>query len=105
MKFVETSVFTRRITAMLDDEEYRQLQSALSSRPRRGAVIKNSSGLRKIRWGRDSVGRRGGLRVIYYFDERTETFFMLFAYAKNDQENLTDAQLKVLRRVVDEELR
>ena len=43
--------------------------------------------------------------MIYYFDERTETFFMLFAYAKNDQESLTDAQLKVLRRVVDEELR
>jgi len=41
--------------------------------------------------------QRGGIRVIYYWDEASETFYMLFAYAKNEQEDLTAQQLRVLK--------
>ncbi len=78
MRFIETPVFTRALVAQLDDEEYRSLQMALLQRPAFGAVIRGSGGLRKLRWSLPGQGKRGGLRVIYYWDEPTETFYMLY---------------------------
>ena len=49
------------------------------------------------------TGKRGGCRIIYYWDELTETFYMLYAYRKNKQEDLTADQLKTLTRLVREE--
>ncbi len=103
MRFIETPIFTRAIMALLDDEAYRLLQLALLQRPERGAMIQRSGGLRKIRWPLPGQGKRGGLRVIYFWDEASETFYMLLAYPKNEQEDLTTQQLRVLRRLVREE--
>jgi len=97
MRFIETAVFTRTIVALLDDEEYRSVQLALFHRPESGALIPKSGGLRKLRWPLPGRGKRGGLRVIYFWDEASETFYMLFAYAKNEQEDLTAQQLRVLK--------
>jgi hypothetical protein len=105
MRFIETPIFTRAIVALLDDQEYQSLQLALLQRPRRGAVIRGSGGLRKVRWPLPRQGKRGGLRVIYFWDEASETFYMLFAYPKNEQEDLTAQQLRVLSRLVREEFR
>ena len=62
MRFVETTVFTRQIQSLLTGDEYRALQSALVLRPEQGPVIRNSGGLRKIRWGSRGSGKRGGIR-------------------------------------------
>ena len=59
--------------------------------------------LRKSRWPLPGRGKRGGLRVIYFWDESSETFFMLYAYPKNEQEDLTAQQLRTLARLVREE--
>ena len=66
-------------------------------------LIRRSGGLRKVRWSLPGRGKRGGLRVIYFWDEPSETFYMLYAYPKNEQEDLTAQQLRVLRRLVSEE--
>jgi hypothetical protein len=89
--------------ALLDVEAYRLLQLALLQRPARGAVIRRSGGLRKVRWALPGQGKRGGVRVIYFWDEASETFYMLYAYPKNGQEDLTAQQLLVLSRLVREE--
>lgn len=60
MLFVETPVFTSLISKALDDDQYRALQAALLLRPEQGLVIKGSGGLRKIRWGQERRGKRGG---------------------------------------------
>lgn len=86
MRSIETPVFTRAITALLDDEGYRLLQLTLVQRPESGAVIPCSGGLRKLRWPMPGQGKRGGLRIIYFWDEGSETLYMLFAYPKNEQE-------------------
>jgi mRNA-degrading endonuclease RelE of RelBE toxin-antitoxin system len=104
MHFLETTVFARRAKALLSEEEYRSLQVALLLRPEQGNLIKGSGGLRKIRWGSRERGRRGGLRVIYHWDKAGERFFMLFIYRKSETGDLTPVQVKVLRRVVEEEL-
>jgi len=103
MRFIETPVFTRALETLLDDEEYQSLQVALLLRPESGAVIPRGAGLRKIRWSLKGKGKRGGCRIIYYWDEPTETFYMLYIYRKSDQEDLTAKQLMVLNQVVRDE--
>jgi len=105
MRFVETPVFTRTVTSLLDEEQYRALQLALALRPEQGDLIRDSGGLRKLRWGLAGRGKRGGARVIYYWDTPTETFYMLYAYTKQEQGDLTPRQVKVLRRLVREEFK
>ena len=105
MRFVETSIFTAQIKEHLQDDEYRALQSALLLRPEQGALIKNSGGLRKIRWGAKGTGKRGGNRIIYYWDPEVATFYMLFVYPKTMQADLTPQQLRTLRRIVREEFK
>jgi hypothetical protein len=67
MEFIETSIFTRQVMALLSDEEYSKLQTALSAHPDVGAIIPHSGGLRKVRWSMIGRGKRGGVRAIYYW--------------------------------------
>jgi hypothetical protein len=101
MVFIETSIFTREIQRLLPDESYRMLQSVLMLRPDAGSVIRGTGGLRKIRWNLPGSGKRGALRVIYFWSP-PDTIFMLFPYRKTDQEDLTPEQLKLLRKIVKE---
>jgi hypothetical protein len=101
MVFIETSIFTREIQRLLPDESYRMLQSVLMLRPDSGGVIRGSGGLRKIRWNLPGSGKRGALRVIYFWSP-PDTIFMLFPYRKTDQEDPTSEQLKLLRKMVKE---
>ena len=101
MIFVETSVFTREIKELLPDEEYRVLQTALMVRPDAGDIIRGGGGLRKVRWNLPGRGKRGALRVIYYWDP-PDTIYMLLPYQKTDQDDLTPEQLKFLRAMVKE---
>jgi len=101
MVFIETSIFTREIQRFLPDESYRMLQSVLMLRPDAGSVIRGSGGLRKIRWGLPGSGKRGALRIIYFWSP-PDTIFMLFPYRKTDQEDLTREQLKLVREMVKE---
>jgi hypothetical protein len=101
--FLETPVFTRQIKGLVDDEEYRLLQARLIANPDAGDLIPRSGGLRKIRMGVAGRGKRGGARVIYYWVTATSQIYMLLAYAKNVQENLTEEQLRVMRDLVKQE--
>lgn len=105
MRFVETHVFTELLRKGLDDDDYRALQIALLLRPEQGSVIRGSGGLRKIRWGAGGRGKRGGFRVIYYWDKASETLYMLFLYRKSEQGDLSPAQVRTLARLVREEFR
>jgi mRNA-degrading endonuclease RelE of RelBE toxin-antitoxin system len=102
MEFIETSIFTRQVIELLDDESYLALQIELISRPNAGAVIRGSGGLRKIRWSGSGRGKRGGVRVIYYWITADDQIFMIFMYPKNVRDDLTPAQLRTLRKLVEE---
>lgn len=86
---------------LLSEESYRKLQSTLMLRPEAGAVIRGSGGLRKIRWNLPGSGKRGSLRIIYFWNP-PDTIFMLFPYRKTEQDDLTQDQLKLLRKMVKE---
>src|SRR5947209_2238725 len=95
--FVETTVFYRRVQQFLDDDEYADLQLFLAARPDAGSIIKGSGGMRKLRWAGSGRGKRGGLRVIYYWWVARDRISMLFVYPKNEMDDLTADQLKQLK--------
>jgi hypothetical protein len=103
MEIIETSIFTKAISRLLPDDDYRHLQHYLICRPDAGALITGGGGLRKLRWHIPGHGKRGGICTIYYWDHQ-DSIFMLMCYQKNEQENLTPKQLVTLRTYVKEHL-
>ena len=105
MHFIETTAFTRRIVQEISDDEYRKLQEELLARPTAGDLIRESGGLRKLRWAEPYRGKRGGLRIIYYWHAGRRLFLMLYVYPKNEQGNLVAEQRRALARIVREEFK
>ncbi len=103
MVIVETHVFTKQVVNLLTDEEYVELQVALIMRPEAGRVIPGSGGLRKVRWQAKGHGKRGGIRVIYYWAVSRSRILLLYMYAKGEQDDLSPDQLKALRQLVEAE--
>ncbi len=102
MIFIETPIFTREVEALLPDDSYRKLQQAIVVRPEAGSLIPGSGGLRKLRWNLPQAGKRGSLWIIYYWDTPSDTVYMLLAYKKTKQEDLTQEQVKILSRLIKE---
>lgn len=80
------------------------LQLFLTQHPDAGVVMPSCGGLRKIRWRATGRGKRGGARVIYYWIKAENQLLMLFIYAKNELDNLSEEQKRQLRRLVENEL-
>ena len=89
----------------LEDDEYKSLQIALLLRPEQGSIIPASGGLRKVRWARKGMGKRGGIRLIYYWDKKTESFYMSLIYSKSKKDDLSQDQLRILNQLIKEELK
>ncbi|MCW5557873.1 MAG: type II toxin-antitoxin system RelE/ParE family toxin [Verrucomicrobiae bacterium] len=101
MVFVETSTFTKRVLRLMDDARYAALQAYLASHPDAGDLIRGSGGIRKIRWAGSGRGKRGGLRVIYYWWVARDRISMLLVYPKNEQDDLNADQVKQLRKALE----
>jgi hypothetical protein len=100
MEFVETPLFTRLITALLNDEEYRALQNTLLLNPDAGDVIKNGGGIRKLRHALAGKGKSGGIRTIYYWAKSKDQIYMLLAYPKSKKDTLSEQETSILRNLV-----
>lgn len=103
MLFVETPLFTRQIADAMDAEEYRAFQTMLAERPDAGALLRRGGGLRKVRWAVGGRGKSAGVRVIYYWATAAGRIHLVYVYPKNVQADLTDAQLRVLRTIIEDE--
>ena len=103
MEFIETRIFTQAIVGLITEEELARLQLALFMKPDAGKLIPGTGGLRKLRWVSGSKGKRGGVRVIYYWYVPREQIYLLLAYKKSAQDDLTKNQLKILAKLVKEE--
>ena len=103
MIFVELPVFTRVAAGLFDDDALQGIQEILLTDPEAGDVIPGGGGLRKLRVPLPGRGKRGGARVIYYWWARREHCYLVYAYAKNDQSDLTREQLKQLARIMKQE--
>ena len=105
--FKELPAFHKNRAAYLTDEEYRQFQISLMAMPTAGQVIKGAGGLRKIRVGdsRRNKGKRGGLRVIYYWYLDISQFWLFAIYDKDEMTDLTKDQKAALKTKLEIEVR
>lgn len=94
--FVESSAFDVVRPIYMDEEEYSELQQFMMQNPESGQVVPGSGGVRKLRWRRPGMGKRGGLRVIYYVRFEPDEFWMLSVYAKAKLDNIPGHVLKKL---------
>ncbi len=99
MEFIETSIFTKLIYTYLSDDEYLGLQVFLLKYPEVGKVVPGSGGVRKLRWAMAGRGKRGGVRVIYYFKKREGEVWMLTIYGKSEVDNIP---AHILRKIAEE---
>ncbi len=102
MEFIETSVFSKSAHGLLEEDDLTDLQSVLMLRPEAGTIIPGPAGCRKLRWALPGRGKSGGARVIYYWLRSDHQIYLLLAYAKNRQENLTPEQARLLRHIVED---
>ena len=102
MEFIETPTFTRMLTELLDDDEYRLLQAELAEDPERGDLIKGGGGIRKLRFALPGRGKSGGVRAIYYWLKDHHQIYMLVIYPKSKKDDLTDKETAMLREFVKE---
>ncbi len=83
----------------MDEAERAELVQYLARNPTAGDVIPGSGGVRKIRWGLEGRGKRGGARVIYYFHDMEMPLYLFSAYAKNEREDLDQSEIKAYRKM------
>jgi hypothetical protein len=104
--FIELPAFIRLRADYLDDEGLRALQNALMENPEAGDVIEGTGGLRKVRHAdpRRGKGKRGGLRVIYYWWNGRRQFWLFTLYDKDEMDDLSAKEKKVLKDMLKREL-
>ena len=102
VEFIETPTFTRLVTQLLTDDEYRGMQNVLVEDPERGEIIKGGGGIRKLRHAVQGRGKSGGVRVIYYWVKDDHQIYMLVVYPKSKKDTLTDQEVAILRELVKE---
>jgi len=107
MEFVEAPAFTRHVSRYLDQDEYQEFQSELAHNPECGDVMPGTGGFRKLRWPdpRRGKGRRGGLRIIYYYFIGDHQIWLMTLYGKDEAADLTAAEKKALRAAIGDELK
>lgn len=99
MIFVETPIFTEDCKMLLTDESYLYLQQFLATNPVAGDVIQGTGGLRKVRWLVKGEGKRGGVRIIYYYKISDSQIRMLLIYRKGVKDDLSVAEKRALRQL------
>jgi mRNA-degrading endonuclease RelE of RelBE toxin-antitoxin system len=104
--FVELPAFAKYRPEYLDDEGFRDLQNSLMANPEAGDVIEGTGGLRKIRQPdpRRGKGKRGGLRVIYYWWDGKRQFWLFTLYDKDELDDLSAKEKKALKDMLKREL-
>lgn len=102
--FVESRIFTARLSDYLDDEAFERLQGELLINPDKGDVIPGCGGLRKLRFAdpKRGKGKRGGVRVIYLHIPSAERIDLLAIYGKDEKDDLTADEKKILRAMADQ---
>ncbi|WP_312933522.1 transcriptional regulator [Pseudomonas sp.] len=97
---IETEIFKRHSDAIWRDEERHEFITWLALNPMAGDVIPGCAGLRKVRWSRGGMGKRGGTRVIYYNALSEGLIWLLIVYIKAKFDNLPAAFLNQLKEEI-----
>ena len=98
---IETPVFQRMVAEVLDEYECLLLIQWIAGNPQAGDVIPGAGGLRKLRWQRSGMGKRGGARVIYFVRNAQGQVVLVAIYAKAKFDNMPLSVLKTWKEAFD----
>jgi len=99
---VEVDPFPSKADLVWNEDERLEFITYIAFNPMAGDVIPGSGGIRKVRWGHQGKGKRGGVRVIYYFQNSTHPLFLLTVYAKSRKDDLSPDELRTMKKLVAE---
>ena len=95
-----TSVYEKRVAKMLRADERDAMETHIAENPEMHPVVPGTGGVRKARWGRQGMGKRGGVRVIYFYRSAAGVVYLLDVYAKAVKEDLTPADKQQPKQMV-----
>jgi hypothetical protein len=99
---IETPVFLRYAAKVWNDSECEDFVTWLAEHPDAGDVIAATGGLRKVRWSRPGIGKRGGVRVIYMWRNAQSELVLLTVYAKAEHDTLSNSFLRSLAQLYED---
>ena len=102
LTIIETPLFTKLWSDYWTEDERGEFVTWLATQPEVGEVIPKSGGVRKVRWKRKGMGKRGGVRVVYYNRLENGSIWLLLIYAKSNQENIPAHILKQIKEEIDQ---
>lgn len=94
---VESTIFHSHSKDIWTESERDEFINFIAANPLSGDEIKGTGGIRKVRWAKRGTGKRGGVRVIYYYHDCDIPIFLLSLYAKNSKENLSAQEKELMR--------
>ena len=97
---VELPEYFRRAERLLSERARTDLVDYLATHPKAGVIMQGTGGIRKLRWAREGMGKRGGVRVIYYYHDEHMPLYLLTIFGKGEKDNLTKAEQNALQRLV-----
>ena len=95
----ETPLFVRQAEKVWTEAEREEFVSFIARNPDAGDIIPETGGVRKVRWSREGAGKRGGVRVIYFYAHSARPLYLLMIYAKSRQENLSAEEKRNVRNL------
>lgn len=95
--FVETPEFSKIRKELMVDDEFQEMQSYLLENHENGDTISQTGGCKKIRWSRRGMGKRGGVRIIYYVRTASGKLYLLLVYPKNEKDDLSEKEKAMLK--------
>jgi hypothetical protein len=99
LSVAETILFSRQAADVWSDEERNDFVDFIARNPEAGDVIQDTGGVRKVRWSRQGSGKRGGVRVIYFYQHMDTPLYLLMVYAKARREDLSPDEKRAVREL------
>ena len=97
----ETPTFSHRASSILTEEVIDELKDHLARNPEAGAIVRDSGGVRKLRWAASGRGKRGGARVIYYYHSLAVPLLLIAVFAKDQKSDLDAKELKAAQKMAE----
>jgi len=102
MQIIRTKIYARKVRKLFSEAEAAEAEDGIAAQPEKWPVIAGTNGVRKARAARGSAGKRGGVRILYYVWLQDDAMYLLDVYAKSSQEDISEADKKLLKQIIDE---
>ena len=98
LTIVELPEFQRRAEGLITEQEKLSIINYLALHPQAGVIMQGTGGIRKLRWATGGKGKSGGVRIVYYFHNKSIPLFLLTLFGKSEKANLSKLERNELAK-------